>query len=92
MPDQPPRLQLDHPAIYRIQVQGRLDASWADWLEVSAIQVSEDSPHTPVTTLTASVADQAALHGWLTRLRDLGLPLLFVEYLGPANQPIEKGS
>lgn len=85
MPGQTSRLQLDHPAEYRIKVQGRLDASWADWLEVSAIQVSEDDPRAPVTTLTASVADQAALHGWLTRLRDLGLPLLSVEYLGPAN-------
>jgi hypothetical protein len=76
---------LDHPAVYRIQVQGRLDASWADWLDVSASQVNEDSPGVPITTLTASVADQAALHGWLARLRDLGLPLLSLEYLGPAN-------
>lgn len=85
MPDQPSRLQLDHPAVYCITVQGRLDASWADWLDVSTLQVNEDISHAPVTTLTASVADQAALHGWLARLRDLGLPLLSVEYLGPVN-------
>jgi hypothetical protein len=84
MPGQPSHLQLDRPASYRIQVQGRLDPAWADWLDVSSLQVSEDSPGAPVTTFTASVTDQAALHGWLARLRDLGLSLLSLEYLGPA--------
>jgi hypothetical protein len=75
-------LRLDQPARYRIQVQGRLDAAWARWFQVSRIQVTRAEHQAPVTTLEGAVIDQSELYGWLARLRDLGLPLLLVEFLG----------
>lgn len=82
MIDQPNCLLLDQPATYCIKVQGRLDAGWADWLNVAAIKVTRESGHRWVTTLTGEFADQAALYGLLAHLRDLGLPLLLVQYGG----------
>ncbi len=80
MTDQADDLKLDQPATYRIRVQGRLDASWADWLNVISIKVTRKASHSPVTTLTGEVADQPALYGLLAHLRDLGLPLLLVQW------------
>ncbi|NDJ60881.1 MAG: hypothetical protein GYB67_07130 [Chloroflexi bacterium] len=77
------RLRLDEPAIYEIQVQGRLDAAWSAWLGgMTLTSASEDAGPT-ITTLTGKVADQAALQGLLRRLHGLGLPLLSVRYLAP---------
>jgi hypothetical protein len=62
--------------IYRIQVRGHLTSKWSDWFD--GLQMSycgED------TILTGSVLDQAALHGVLAKIRDLGLPILLVENL-----------
>lgn len=62
------------PAVYRIRVRGALDASWSDWFEgmaVTPLPVDE-------TLLAGPVADQAALHGLLGRIRDLNLGLLSV--------------
>jgi hypothetical protein len=59
---------------YRIRVRGQLDPTWAEWLD--GFEVRWDSPHSSV--LTGRVPDQAALHGVLTRLYDLGLHLLAV--------------
>ena len=60
--------------IYEIRVQGRLGQEWSDWFEGLAInqQPNGDS------ILAGPVSDQAALHGILIRIRDLGLPLLSV--------------
>jgi hypothetical protein len=60
--------------IYRIRVQGHLDDRWSDWLEGLVIQRQPDR----TTVLIGPVVDQAALHGVITRIRDLGLPLLSV--------------
>ena len=57
---------------YHIRVQGTLDQKWADWFDGFVI-VSRDNGQT---LLTGPVADQAALHGVLAKIRDLGLPLL----------------
>ena len=65
----------DDTAVYEIRVHGILDASWSVWLgglEVRALDGGQ-------TLLTGTVRDQAALHGILTKVRDLGLPLLGVE-------------
>lgn len=78
MPNPPQPLQLDQPAHYRIQVQGRLPAHWAAWFDGMDVSVS-GVRGCPITSLTGQVADQAALHGLLARIRDLGLPLLFVQ-------------
>ena len=57
---------------YRIQVRGHLDDRWSDWLGGLAVQRQEDG----TTVLVGAIVDQAALHGVIIRIRDLGLPLL----------------
>jgi hypothetical protein len=59
---------------YHIRIEGELGQEWADWFGGSAIAREADG----VTRLTCAELDQAALHGLLRRLRDLGLPLLSI--------------
>ena len=59
---------------YRIKLKGCLDHKWSDWFEQMKISTQDDE-----TILTGPVADQAALHGLLIRIRDLNLTLLSVE-------------
>ena len=59
---------------YQIRVRGHLDDRWSDWFEGLVIQRHDDG----TTALVGPVVDQAALHGVLARIRDLGLPLLSV--------------
>ena len=67
------------PTCYELRVQGGLDGRWSAWFE--GLQVSSDDHG--VTTIAGPVADQAALHGLLAKVRDLGLPLLSVRQLDP---------
>ena len=60
---------------YRFRVKGHLNDRWSDWLGGLAIHLQEDG----TTLLVGSIVDQAALHGVLIRIRDLGLPLLLVK-------------
>jgi hypothetical protein len=76
-----PKLTLDRPATYRIQVPAHLDESWSDWVEGMTIAIHSEEDGSPVTTLTCTV-DQAALHGLLRRLYSLGLPLISVQAVG----------
>lgn len=62
---------------YVIRLQGALDASWSDWL--GGLELTWDERGN--TVLSGHIADQAALHGVLTRIRDLGARLLGVEQL-----------
>ena len=62
---------------YNIRVRGHLDHSWTDWFE--GLVISNESNGDAV--LAGSIADQAALHGLLAKVRDLGLPLLAVVQL-----------
>jgi hypothetical protein len=57
-----------------IRVKGHLDPDWSEWLEDLTITHSPEN----VTCLRGTVADQTALYGLLTKLRDLGLALLSV--------------
>jgi hypothetical protein len=68
-----PRESYD-PVHYRIKLKGCLDHKWSDWFEQMAISTQDDK-----TILTGPVADQAALHGLLIRIRDLNLTLLSLE-------------
>ncbi|MEJ2555021.1 MAG: hypothetical protein P8186_02065 [Anaerolineae bacterium] len=88
MQGDPQLLRLDQPATYTIKVQGRLDASWSAWFDNMAVSVTSGSGGPCITTLTGPVMDQVALHGLLTRIRDLGLPLLTVQCL-EASTPTE---
>ena len=58
--------------IYEIRLQGHLDCQWSDWFDGLTIHHLEDG----TTVLAGPVADQAALHGLLAKVRDLGIPLL----------------
>ena len=69
------RLTLSQPARYQIKVQGLLKAKWAATMDGLALTTDTERG---TTTLSGPVADQAALHGLLVRIRDLGLPLLSV--------------
>ena len=71
---------MGEPALrYEIRVRGALDSRWSAWFE--GLQVTSDE--SGQTLIAGPVADQAALHGLLAKIRDLGLPLLSVSYLGP---------
>ena len=59
---------------YEIRLAGHLDAHWATWFDGLAVSHLGDG----TTVIRGSVADQAALHGLLQRVRDLGLPLVSV--------------
>ncbi len=60
---------------YHIRVRGRLDDRWSDWLGGLTVQRDGDG----TTVLVGPIVDQAALHGVIARIRDLGLPLLAVD-------------
>ena len=64
----------DTPGRYEIRLKGRLDARWATWFDGLSFSHESDS----TTVLSGLVTDQAALHGLLSKVRDLGLPLISV--------------
>jgi hypothetical protein len=64
------------PIKYRLHLRGHLDPRWSDWFSGFEIEHSGED-----TILTGDVPDQAALHGILAKIRDLGLPILLVENL-----------
>ena len=66
--------EFDRQGEYRIRVKGNLDRRWSDWFDGFTITAQANDE----TLLTGPVADQAALHGLLAKIRDLGLPLLSV--------------
>jgi hypothetical protein len=70
------------PMIYQIRIKGHLDLQWTDWFEGLTIMLEENGD----TLLTGPVVDQAALHGLLKQVRDLGMPLLSVNRVNPGQQ------
>ncbi len=64
---------------YEIRLKGHLDARWAAWFDGLAIAHGSDG----TTIIHGPVADQAALYGLLQKTRDLGLPLISVNHVGP---------
>jgi len=68
------------PMVYQIRIKGHLGSQWTDWFEGLTITLEEDGN----TLLTGPVIDQAALHGLLKKVRDLGMPLVSVS-------PVESG-
>lgn len=67
------------PTIYQIRIKGHLGRHWTDWFEGLTITLEEEGD----TLLTGPVVDQAALHGLLKKVRDLGMPLVSVNRVDP---------
>ena len=72
---------------YEIRLTGRLDVHWAAWFD--GLTVSHETDGT--TVISGPIADQAALHGVLQRVRDLGLPLVSVIRVEP-DEPAMTGT
>lgn len=75
------RLSLHQPARYRIVVDSHIDGGSAAWPPSFALRHGYLTIGVPITTLEGTLPDQAALHGLLIKIRDLGLPLIAVNYL-----------
>ena len=73
-----PKHDADQPLVYQIRIKGHLGCQWTDWFGGLTITLEEDGD----TLLTGPVVDQAALHGLLRKVRDLGMPLLSVNVIG----------
>jgi hypothetical protein len=71
------RQEFGRPRIYRIKVKGDLDRKWSDWFDGFTIASAVEGE----TVLTGEATDQAALHGMLNKIRDLGIPLLSVRHI-----------
>jgi len=69
----------DESGLYEIRIKGHLNNRWADWFEGLTITLEDQGD----TLLTGPVVDQAALHGLLKRVRDLGMPLVSVSPVEP---------
>ena len=67
------------PRLYEIRIKGHLDNRWADWFDGLTITLEDNGN----TRLTGPVIDQAALHGLLRKVRDLGMPLVSVFHVEP---------
>lgn len=67
----------DEPSLYQIRLKGHLGPQWAAYFDGFALTNSENGE----ALLTGMITDQAALHGVLAKIRDLGLPLLSVNRL-----------
>jgi hypothetical protein len=72
-----------HPGRYEIRLKGHLDSRWAAWFD--GLSLTNDSDGT--TVLHGQVVDQAALHGLLQKVRDVGLPLISVTQVQPDQPP-----
>jgi hypothetical protein len=71
------------PGRYEICVKGHLDARWGAWFDGLTLTHGSDG----TTTIHGPVADQAALHGLLQKIRDLGLPLISVNHSATGHPP-----
>ena len=74
-----PRNEPDQGGTYEIRLAGRLDDRWAAWFDGLSLTHEIDG----TTVLRGPVADQAALHGLLQKVRDMGLPLVSVGCVEP---------
>ena len=71
------------PVAYQVRIKGHLRGQWTDWFDGLAITLEDNGD----TLLTGSVTNQAALHGLLRKVRDLGMPLVSVTSVS-----VEKGA
>ncbi len=74
-----PKTDPSEPMIYQIRLKGHLGCEWTDWFGGLTITLEDDGN----TLLTGPVVDQAALHGLLRKVRDLGMHLISVNRVDP---------
>jgi hypothetical protein len=74
------------PGLYRIRIRGHLAERWSAWFGSMRITLEENGD----TVLTGPVADQAALHGLLKRVRDTGMPLISVNRVGESDESCQQ--
>jgi hypothetical protein len=67
-----PKTDPSKPMVYQIRIEGHLGRHWTEWFGDVTITLEDNGE----TLLTCSVVDQAALHGLLRKVRDLGMPLI----------------
>lgn len=75
------------PVVYEIRLKGHLGQQWREWFMGLTIRQEEDGN----TLLAGAVVDQAALHGILKKVRDLGIPLLAVNIVGSEPEDLHLG-
>ena len=81
-----PHVDASPPMAYQVRLTGEPDARWADWFEGLTITLDGGD-----TLITGPVVDQAALHGLLKRVRDLGMPLVSVSPVEPGPPTLATG-
>jgi hypothetical protein len=69
-----PKTEPDQPVVYQVRIEGHLGRQWTDWFGGLTISLEDNGE----TLLAGPVVDQAALHGLLKKVRDLGMPLISV--------------
>ena len=74
-----PQTDPNQPVVYQIRIKGHLGRKWKDWFEGMTITLEDNGD----TLITGPVVDQAALHGLVKKVRDLGLPLISVNHVDP---------
>ena len=74
-------LPQDQPAVYQIQVEGQIDARISDWFEEMTISTENRADGKAISTLVGPVADQAALHGLLSRIYTLGFLVISMTWV-----------
>ncbi len=79
-----PDKKSNQPPCYEIRLQGHLESQWTDWFGGLTITLEENG----TTLLAGPVIDQAALHGLLKKVRDLGLPLVSISPVEPGQTDI----
>ncbi len=82
-----PHTDPDQPLVYQIRIKGHPSRQWSDWF--GGLAITQDD--TGETLLTGPVVDQAALHGVLRKVRDLGMPLLSVVCVKPGRAGASDG-
>jgi hypothetical protein len=82
--DLEPETDPGQPAVYQIRLECHLSPDWTDWFEGLTITLEENG----LTLLTGPVVDQAALHGLLKKVRDLGMPLVSAHRLEPDQRDV----
>ena len=82
--EQRSNLDAKQPPVYTFKIKGHLGQQWINWFDGLTVTLEEDGN----TLLSGPVIDQSALHGILKKIRDLGMPLLSVNFTD-SNQPPE---